>query len=328
MVPAPREARGRAGFAPTSPQHPLATEKAGIRPSVFIDDGRDVDVALARAVLGEALEGLGRLGDATRERATALGALRSAKGHAPAGPLVHVLLLDAKAWEKRGDATHGLSVATEAADVAVAASKKDACFLVVEALRRVASLQDSLGKGDEAAATLERALAGAVVLLGKPELRGGDDDAGKKRTLDERFGVQGTMLKRPPAECNAVGDLFFARALIAEESKDRRRALFYYENALLLLKQARGDSPFIARLTADVAKLRADVDAAASKVQKLRRRNSPDRAASAVKPAAHPPKPPVRHSAPAQPKPAMKHTPSYLQEKTLLRRQTASGRSL
>ena len=88
------------------------------------------------------------------------------------------------------------------------------------------------------------------------------------------------------------------------------------------MAQARAAASF------DVAKLHADVDAAASKVQKLRRRNSPDRAASAVKPAAHPPKPPVRHSAPAQPKPAMKRTPSYLQEKTLLRRQTASGRSL
>ena len=85
--------------------------------------------------------------------------------------------------------------------------------------------------------------------MGKPAAGG--------ETLDERFGVAGPMLKRPPAEASLVGNLFYERGLLADQDRDYRRAVFFYDNALLLLTRGRGEhAPFVMRLAKEVEVIR------------------------------------------------------------------------
>ena len=207
---------------------------------------RDHDVALARATHADALELLGKSGDAETERRRALDGLRG-DADAPCGTLVTILLKEAAALEKRGDAAAAISVASEAADVAARSTREPVRLVKALALR--ARLEDSLGRSDAAAATLEDALAAGVAFLGKPAAGG--------ETLDERFGVAGPMLKRPPAEASLVGNLFYERGLLADQDRDYRRAVFFYDNALLLLTRGRGEhAPFVMRLAKEVEVIR------------------------------------------------------------------------
>ena len=207
---------------------------------------RDHDVALARATHADALELLGKSGDAETERRRALDGLRG-DADAPCGTLVTILLKEAAALEKRGDAAAAISVASEAADVAARSTREPVRLVKALALR--ARLEDSLGRSDAAAATLEDALAAGVAFLGKPAAAG--------ETLDERFGVAGPMLKRPPAEASLVGNLFYERGLLADQDRDYRRAVFFYDNALLLLTRGRGENaPFVMRLAKEVEVIR------------------------------------------------------------------------
>ena len=207
---------------------------------------RDHDVALARATHADALELLGKSGDAETERRRALDGLRG-DADAPCGTLVTILLKEAAALEKRGDAAAAVAVASEAADVAARSTREPVRLVKALALR--ARLEDSLGRSDAAAATLEDALAAGVAFLGKPPAGG--------ETLDERFGVAGSMLKRPPAEASLVGNLFYERGLLADQDRDYRRAVFFYDNALLLLARGRGEhAPFVMRLAKEVEVIR------------------------------------------------------------------------
>ena len=187
-------------------------------------------LAVAHRVKAEALDKVGRLGDARASRRAARDILES---HVQKGgeDLVRVLLAESAAYAKTSDVKRAVDLGEEALKKA-----KD-CYgehhlVLVEALRHVAKLHEDVQNFHLANEHLQRAVQVVYALLGR--------NCPVRGSFDEVYGIHSFMLKGPPALLRIAGDSHYAVACLAEITRDFKKAIHHYEAASHFLKAARG----------------------------------------------------------------------------------------